>query len=176
MARKVIDLARGVDDFIIDRLLQPGVNHADWHLGLSAYALARACVGLGAGLGLIWVHRFDALLSSDFFQDMLCVIIMASIALRQIGAHESSAPHRPALAPAVRATGLFWRTLWLAVLMSFPTQVPVEGMGQLSSNFAWTLLLVLPYWLICCRRPPAPPRRVAGVLRLAPISARRAPG
>ena len=172
MSGKIINLARGVDDFIIDRLLQPGVNRADWHLGLSAFMLARASVGLGAGMGLIWVHHVDRLFSSDFFQDMSSILLMVWVALRQIRAHESKAPRRPVLAPAVRLTGLFWRTLWLAVLASFLTQLPVEAPLQLAGNFVWAALLVLPYWLICCRPPPAPPQRQVGVLRLAPIPVR----
>ena len=52
-AVKIIDLARKVDDFIIDRVLQPGINHAAWHLRLPLYTLARLCTVLGAGIALI---------------------------------------------------------------------------------------------------------------------------
>ena len=85
--------------------------------------------------------------------------------------HESRAPKRDAL-PAVRATGLFWRTAWLLDLAVFPCQWPIEAHGELGFNFAWTALVVLPYWIICCRREPPPLRREVGVLRPVTILAR----
>lgn len=172
MSGKFLILARQLDDLIIDRLLQPGVNRADWHLGLTHFTLARLSLVLGAGIGLIWIHRFDTLFSSDFLQDMLSVVMMSWVAFRQITSHEAKTPHRPAVAPAVRLTGLFWRTLWLAVLASFVVQVPVEAPAELVGNFVWATLLVLPYWLICCRVPPSAPRHVAGELRYASIPVR----
>jgi len=168
----LISMARRVDDFIIDRLLQPSVNRADWHFGLPLYTLARACVVLGCGVGLIWVHRFDLPFSLDFFEDLACVSIMAGVAVLQIRSHERHAPKRPVLAPAIRLTGLLWRTLWLLDLALFPSQLTIETTGQLLGNFAWTLLLILPYWLVCCRVPPPPERRVSGVVRTVPVFTR----
>ncbi len=167
-----MDMARRVDDFIIDHLLQPWVNRAEWWLGLKLYTLARVSVALGFGAGLIWLHRFDTPLSLEFIEDLFCLLAMAGIAAQQIRAHERHAPKRPVLAPAVRLTGLMWRTLWLLDLALFPSQLPVEAGGQLWTSFAWTLLLILPYWLVCCRVPPPPEPRVSGVLRLAPVIAR----
>lgn len=169
---KLLDIARKVDDFIIDRLLQPGVNRADWHFGLPLHMLARICTVLGAGIGLIWVHVCDSLFSADFWQDLFCLLIMSGAALLQIRTHETNAPRRAALAPAVRLTGLLWRTLWLADLVLFPSQWPVEGHGELLGNFIWTVLLVLPYWIICCRTAPPPERRLAGEFRFATIPVR----
>jgi hypothetical protein len=169
---KIVGCARKLDDFIIDRLLQPGINRADWHLGLEQHSLARICTVLGAGIGLIWVHRYDTAFSSDFWQDMLCLFIMTAAAFLQIRAHEAKAPRSARLAPAVRLTGLLWRTLWLADLVLFPSQWPVESHGELASNFVWTVLLVLPYWIICCRTAPPPERRLAGEHRFATIPVR----
>jgi len=167
-----VSYARKVDDFIIDGLLQPGVNRADWYLGLPLYNVARLCAALGGGIGLIWVHVFDKPFSADFWQDIFCLMIMAGAAFLQIRAHETSAPRRAALAPAVRLTGLLWRTLWLADLVLFPSQWPVESHGQLLGNFIWTVLLVLPYWIICCRTAPPPERRLAGEFKFATIPVR----
>ena len=169
---KLLDIARKVDDFIIDRLLQPGVNFASWHLGLPLHTLARLCTVLGAGIGAIWVRVFDSAFSSDFWQDLFCLLIMSGAALLQIRAHEASAPRRAALVPAVRLTGLLWRTLWLADLVLFPSQWLAESHGELLGNFIWTVLLVLPYWLICCRVAPPPERRLAGEFRYATIPVR----
>ena len=170
MAGKIISIARRVDDFIIDQVLQPGVNLACWHLGLPLYTLARACTVLGVGIGVIWIHAFDAAFSADFLEDIFCLLVMAGTAFMQIRAHERHAPRRPALAPAVRLTGLLWRTLWLLGLALFPSQWPVMSHGALLGNFAWTLLLVLPYWLICCGQPPEPLAR--GEFRPATIPVR----
>jgi len=97
---KIVSCARKLDDFIIDRLLQPGINRADWHLGINQHSLARICAVLGAGTGLIWVHRYDSAFTSDFWQDILCLFIMTAAAFLQIRAHEANAPRRPALARA----------------------------------------------------------------------------
>lgn len=169
---KIVSYARKLDDFIIDRLLQPGINRADWHLGLPVHSLARACAALGAGIGLIWVHVYDAPFSADFWQDIFCLAIMAGAAFMQIRSHEANAPRRAALAPAVRLTGLLWRTLWLADLVLFPSQWPVEPHGELLGNFIWTVFLVLPYWIICCRTAPPPERREVRELRFAPVPVR----
>jgi hypothetical protein len=172
LASKLASTARSVDDFIIDRLLQPVMDLAAWHLGLPLYTVARVCAVLGAGAGLIWVHDFDTPLSANFFQDLLCLGIMAVTSLMQIRTHESHTPRRAALAPAVRLTGLLWRTLWLLDLALLPTQWPVEGHGELAGDFIWTALLVLPYWIICCRIPPPPERRFTGVFQPVTIPVR----
>lgn len=169
---KLVSCARKIDDFIIDRLLQPGINRADWYFGLGLHSLARACAALGTGVGLIWVHKYDAPFSADFWQDLLCLAIMASAAFLQIRAHEAHAPRRAALAPAVRLTGLLWRTLWIADLLLFPSQLPIESHGELLGNFIWTVLLVLPYWIICCRMAPPPERSAYREFRLATIPVR----
>ncbi len=171
MPGQIVSYARKLDDFIIDRLLQPGINRADWYMGMSLHSIARLCAVLGAGAGLVWVHVFDPLYGADFWQDMLCLGIMAGAALLQIRAHEANAPRRAALAPAVRLTGLLWRSLWLADLALFPAQLPAESAGQLGGNFIWTVLLVLPYWIICCRTAPPPEQRMAA-WRFAPITVR----
>lgn len=168
----IVNYARKLDDFIIDRLLQPAINQAQWLFGLTQHRLARFCTILGAGLGLIWVHRYDAIFSANFWQDLVCLVIMTVAAFAQIRTHEASAPRRATLAPAVRLTGLLWRTLWLTVLVLFPTQWPVEAHGELLGSFLWTLLLVLPYWLICCRLAPPPAPRHAHGLRYATITVR----
>jgi hypothetical protein len=54
----------------------------------------------------------------------------------------------------------------------FPCQWPIEAHGELGFNFAWTLLVVLPYWIICCRREPPPLQREVGVLRPVNIPVR----
>jgi hypothetical protein len=172
LASKLVSAARNVDDFIIDRMLQPVANRAEWHLGLTVYTLARVFVVLGAGVGLVWVRMFDTLFSTDFVQDMLCLGIMVGIVFAQIRVHEARAPRRPALAPAVRLTGLLWRTLWLLDLAFFPTQWMVERYGQLLGNFVWTVLLVLPYWLICCHTAPPPIHRAVGAFRPSVIRVR----
>ncbi|MBB5372941.1 hypothetical protein [Acidocella aromatica] len=172
MAERIISFARCVDDFIIDRLMQPAVNLACWYLGLPLYTLARACIVLGAGIGAIWIHRYDTIPSADFLEDILCLLVMAGTAFMQIRTHERSAPRRPALAPAVRLTGLIWRTLWLLDLALFPSQWPVLSHAALFGSFAWTLLLVLPYWLICCRQPPPPEPLARGEFRPATIPVR----
>jgi hypothetical protein len=171
-SEKIVSCARKLDDFIIDRLLQPGINRADWHLGLDRHGLARVCAVLGAGIGLIWVHVYDTPFSSDFWQDSLCLFIMAAAAFLQIRAHEANAPRNTRLAPAVRLTGLLWRTLWLADLALFPSQWPVEAHGELLGNFIWTVFLILPYWIICCRMAPPPERRFVQEFRLATIPLR----
>jgi hypothetical protein len=152
--------------------LQPAVNLAEWTLGVPAYLIAKLCVVLGAGMGVIWLHRFDAFPSTGFFQDMLCLGIMVIATYVQIGIHERREPKRPAVAPAVRATGLLWRTAWLLDLAVFPLQWPVERHGELAFNFIWTFLVVLPYWIICCRRPPPPVERRARVFAPVTIGAR----
>jgi hypothetical protein len=169
---KIVSCARKLDDFIIDRLLQPGINRADWHLGLTLHSLARLCATLGAGIGLIWVHLYDRPFTSDFWQDLFCLAIMATAAFLQIRAHEATAPRRPQLAPAIRLTGLLWRTLWLADLVLFPSQWPVESHGELLGNFIWTVFLVVPYWIICCRTAPPPERNTVGEFRFATIPVR----
>ena len=169
---KIIGGARKLDDFIIDRLLQPVINRADWHLGITPHGLARLCAALGAGIGLLWVHVYDPPFTADFWEDLLCLAIMAAAAFMQIRAHEANAPRRAQLAPAVRLTGLLWRTLWLADLVLFPSQWPVEAHGELLGNFIWTVLLVGPYWIICCRPAPPPERNYSGEFRLATIPVR----
>ena len=159
MASKLVTLAKTIDDFLIDRALQPLINRAEWYLGIPLYTIAKVCVVLGAGVGIIWLHRFDPFPSMDFYQDMLCLGIMVISTFFQIRLHKSRAPKRPTLAPAARATGLLWRTAWLLDLVVFPFQWPIEPHGELTFNFAWTLLVVLPYWIVCCRRPPPLERR-----------------
>jgi hypothetical protein len=169
---RLMTLAKAIDDFIIDRTLQPGINLAHWYLGLPLFLVARVCTVLGAGVGVIWLHRFDRFPSVDFYQDMLCLGIMVVVTFIQIQVHEARAPRQENSLPAVRATGLFWRTAWLLDLAIFPCQWPLEAHGELSFNFVWTLLVVLPYWIICCRREPPPLRREVGVLRPVTISVR----
>ncbi len=101
---------------------------------------------------------------------MLCLGIMAGAAYLQINTQQARAPRQERLAPAVRLSGLLWRTLWLLDLALFPTQWPLEAHAQLIGNFAWTLLLVLPYWLICCHDAPPPER--SRELRYATIPVR----
>lgn len=172
MASRLVSTARAVDDFIIDRALQPGVNAAVWYLGIPLYTVAKVCVVLGAGIGVIWLHRFDSFASAGFYQDMLCLGIMVIATYFQVRMHEAREPRSAAFAPAARATGLLWRTAWLLDLVLFPFQWPIEGHAELSLNFAWTLLVVLPYWIICCRRLPPQVRRRAGALSPVTISAR----
>jgi hypothetical protein len=172
VASRIITFARAVDDFIIDRALQPGVDLAAWYLNLPVYTLARVCMVLGAGTGLIWLHRFDSFPSLDFYEDTACLGIMVLTTFTQIRSHEARAPKRPALMPAVRATGLFWRSAWLLDFVTFPTQWPVEAHAELTLNFLWTFLIVLPYWLICCRLPPPPIERRVGALTPATIPVR----
>ncbi len=166
----MIGLARKADDFIIDRVLQPGVDRAEWWFGVQVFTLARICTGAGALAGLFWVHLFDRPYSVDFFEDMLCLGIMAGAAYMQINTQQARGARHARVAPAVRLSGLLWRTLWLLDLVLFPTQWPLEAHAQLIWNFAWTLLLVLPYWLICCHE--APPREYLGELRHATIPLR----
>jgi hypothetical protein len=168
LASRLVTIAKAIDDFIIDRALQPGINLADWHLGVPRYTIARMCTVLGAGVGVIWLHRFDAFPSADFYQDMLCLGIMVLATFMQIRIHEAREPKNQTLAPAARATGLLWRTAWLLDLAVFPFQWPIEEHGELAFNFVWTFLVVLPYWIICCRCPPPPVRRE--VRALAPVT------
>ncbi len=172
MASKLITLAKAVDDFIIDRALQPGVNLVGRVFAVPLYTVARVCTVLGAGVGVVWVHRFDTFPSADFYQDSLCLGIMVIATFLQIRTHEAREPKQQAFMPAARVTGLLWRTLWLVDLAAFPFQLPVEGRTQLALNFAWTLLVVLPYWIICCRRPPPPVERRAMVFAPVPITLR----
>lgn len=169
---KIANAARRLDDFIIDRLLQPSINRAEWHLGLNIYTLARICAVLGAGIGFIWVRRYDAAYSPDFWQDLLCLIIMLSAAFLQIRANEAARPRRAAFAPAVRLTGLLWRSLWLADLLLLPSQLPLQTPREMLGDLIWTALLVLPYWIICCRPAPPPEPRVAAQHRYATIPIR----
>ncbi|MDE8346914.1 MAG: hypothetical protein POH28_12200, partial [Acidocella sp.] len=134
------------------------------------YTVAKVCVVLGAGIGLIWLHRFDSFASAGFYQDMFCLGIMVISTYFQVRMHEARAPRAAALAPAARATGLLWRTAWLLDLVLFPFQWPIEGHEELSLNFIWTFLVVLPYWIICCRRLPPPVRRRQAVL--SPVTIR----
>ncbi len=166
----MIGLARKADDFIIDQVLQPGVNRVDWWLGMPLFTLARICTGIGALAGLFWVHLFDQPYSTDFFEDMLCLGIMAGVAYLQINTQQARTSRQGRVAPVVRLSGLLWRTLWLLDLVLFPTQWPLESHAQLIGNFVWTLLLVLPYWLICCQ--DAPPPEVRRELRYATIPVR----
>ena len=168
MAGRIVSIARTIDDFIIDKALQPGINLAAWHLDIAVYTVARVCVVLGAGIGIIWLHRYDAFPSVDFYQDMLCLGIMVTATYLQIRMHEAREPKAQTFMPAARATGLLWRSAWLLDLAVFPFQWPVEGHGELEFNFIWTVLVVLPYWIICCRRLPPPMRREVGVF--APVS------
>lgn len=168
MASKLVTIAKAIDDFIIDRALQPAIDLAGTWFNIPVYLVAKVCMVLGAGTGLIWLHRFDPFPSADFYQDMFCLGIMVLVTYTQIRIHESREPKRQALLPAVRATGLLWRTAWLLDLASFPFQWPVEARDELALNFVWTFLLVLPYWIICCRRPPPPVERRVGVF--APIT------
>jgi len=106
MSGKLVTIARAIDDFIIDRALQPGINLAEWRLGIPGYLVAKVCVVLGAGIGVIWLHRFDPFPSVEFYQDMLCLGIMVVATYIQIRVHESREPKRAVFAPAARATGL----------------------------------------------------------------------
>jgi hypothetical protein len=172
LASKLITIAKAVDDFIIDRALQPGINLASQMFAIPLYTVAKVVAVLGAGVGVIWVHRFDKLLGSDFYQDTLCLGIMVFATFLQIRAHEAREPKSQAFMPAARVTGLLWRTLWLLDLAAFPFQLPVEGHQELALNFAWTFLVVLPYWIICCRRPPPPVERRAVVFTPIPVPVR----
>ena len=172
MSGKLVTIARAIDDFIIDRALQPGINLAEWRLGIPGYLVSKVCVVLGAGIGVIWLHRFDPFPSVEFYQDMLCLGIMVVATYIQIRVHESREPKRAVFAPAARATGLLWRTAWLLDLTVFPFQWPVEGHGELVFNFIWTFLVVLPYWIICCRRLPPPVERRVGVFAPVTVPAR----
>lgn len=159
MASRILNLARTIDDFIIDRALQPAVNLARWYLDLPHYTLARLCVVLGGGTGLIWLHRFGNFPSPDFYEDVFSLGLMVACAYLQIRLYEAREPRRDAAMPAARPAGFLWRTLWLLDLAVFPCQWPVEPHDELTLNFMWTFLLVLPYWIICCRRPPPLERR-----------------
>ncbi len=172
MASNILSVARAIDDFIIDRLLQPAINRAFWHLEIPVHTLARVSVVLGAGIGLIWLHRFDVFASPDFYQDMLCLGIMVIATYVQVALYERHEPRRSNALPAARLHGLLWRTAWLLDLAIFPFQWPVERHGELAFNFVWTLLVVLPYWIICCRRVPPPVTRRIGELSPIPISVR----
>ncbi len=172
MTSRLVTIARAVDDTIIDRGLQPGVNLALWHFGIPVYTIARVFVVLGAGVGMIWLHRFDRFASVDFYQDLLSLLIMVGASYLQIRMHEARQPRQDTLLPTVRATGLLWRTAWLVDLLIFPSQWPVEPHGELVFNFIWTALVVLPYWIICCRRLPPPEVRRVGVFAPATITAR----
>jgi len=172
LASKLFTAAKAIDDFIIDKTLQPGINLAVWYLGLPVYTVARVFVVLGAGVGVIWLHRFDKFPSSDFYQDVLCLGIMVIATAMQIRVHESREPRAQVFMPAARATGLLWRTAWLCDLAVFPFQWPVQAHGELVCNFVWTVLVVLPYWIICCRRLPPPERRRVGVFAPVTIGAR----
>ncbi len=172
MASRLVSIARAVDDFIIDRALQPGVNAAAWYAGIPLYTMARVSLVLGAGVGLIWLHRFDKFPSADFYQDVLCLGIMVIATFMQIRGHEAREPKAQALMPAARLTGLLWRSAWLLDLAVFPCQWPVERHGELTLNFMWTVLVVAPYWIICCRRLPPPARRRVGVFIPATIPIR----
>jgi len=172
LASKIVNIAKSIDDFIIDKALQPGINLAGWYMGIPLYSIARVCVVLGAGVGIIWLHRFDPFPSADFYQDIACLTIMVLATYMQIRVHESRAPRVADLMPAARATGLLWRTAWLLDLAMFPCQWPVEAHGELVFNFVWTVLVVLPYWIICCRRLPPPVERRVGVFTLVPVPAR----
>jgi len=167
-----VNIAKTIDDFIIDKALQPGINLAAWHFGIPLYSVARVCVVLGAGIGLIWLHRFDNFPSVDFYQDIACLTIMVVATYMQIRVHEAREPRVAAVMPAARATGLLWRTAWLMDLAMFPCQLPVEARGELVFNFIWTLLVVLPYWIICCRRLPPPVERRVGVFAPVHVAAR----
>ncbi len=172
MASKLITIAKAIDDFIIDRALQPGINLAAWYFDIPVYMVAKVSVVLGAGIGVIWLHKFDQFPSVNFYQDVLCLGIMVIATYLQIRSHEAREPRHQALLPAARATGLLWRTLWLIDLAAFPFQLPVEAREELAFNFAWTFLVVLPYWIICCRRPPPPVERRVGVFSPVTIPAR----
>lgn len=172
MAIKFFSAAKAIDDFIIDRVLQPWINVADWQLGLPLYTIARALLVLGGGMGVIWLHRFDAFGSVDFYEDTLCVGIMVIATYIQIRVHEAREPKRQAFMPAARLTGLIWRTIWLVDLLMFPLQWPVESHNELVLNFGWTFLVVLPYWVICCRRAPPPVATRERVLSPVTIGAR----
>jgi hypothetical protein len=173
MSSRIVNAAHAVDDFLIDRVLQPAANAADWHFELSIHTLARVCLVIGAGVGVIWLHRFDAFPGVDFYQDVLCLVIMVTATFMQVKTHEKLAPRRAGLAPAVRVTGFWWRMAWLLDLALFPFQWPVEGHSELVFNFVWTFLVVLPYWIICCRRTPPPVVRRVGALIPATISSAR---
>ncbi len=172
MAGKLVSTAKAIDDFIIDRVLQPFVNLADWHAGLPVHQLAKIFLVLGGGTGLIWVHRFDVFPSTDFYWDFLCLGIMVTVAYGQVRSHEVREPRRQTFMPAARMTGLLWRTAWLIDLALFPFQWPVEAHKEIALNFAWTALVVLPYWLICCRAAPPPKRRRFDVLAPVNLGAR----
>ena len=101
MSSRIVNAAHAVDDFLIDRVLQPAANAADWHFELSIHTLARVCLVIGAGVGVIWLHRFDAFPGVDFYQDVLCLVIMVTATFMQVKTHEKLAPRRAGLAPAV---------------------------------------------------------------------------
>jgi hypothetical protein len=168
LASKLFNAAKAIDDFIIDRALQPIINRALWIFNIPSFTVARVSTVIGAGVGVIWIHRFDAFLSADFYQDTLCLAIMVAAAFIQIAVHERQAPRRANMMPAVRATGLLWRTAWICDLGVFPFQWPVQGHRELAFNFAWTALVVLPYWIICCSPPP--PRLRRRVVELSPVT------
>jgi hypothetical protein len=172
LASKLITFAKAIDDFIIDRALQPAVNLAGQVFAVPLYMLAKVCTVLGAGVGVVWIHRFDKFPGTDFYQDAFSLGIMVVATFIQIRAHEAREPKQQAFMPVARVTGLLWRTLWLLDLASFPFQLPVEGREELAFNFVWTLLVVLPYWIICCRRPPPPVERRAMVFTPVPITVR----
>jgi hypothetical protein len=172
LASRILSVAKAIDDFIIDRILQPVINLAFWHLELPVHTIARVSVVLGAGIGLIWLHRFDPFPSTDFYQDLLCLGIMVIATYFQVRQYERLEPRRSGTMPAARLQGLLWRTAWLLDLAIFPFQWPVERHSELAFNFVWTLLVVLPYWIICCRRLPPPVVRRVGGLSPVTISAR----
>jgi hypothetical protein len=172
LASKLFTAAKATDDFIIDRLLQPAINAAEWVFGIPRFTLAKVSLVIGGGVGLIWLHQFDPFPSAGFYQDMLCLVIMLVATALQIRLHEKREPKRAALMPAIRATGLLWRTAWLFDLAVFPFQWPIEAHRELACNFIWTFFVVLPYWIICCRPPPPPAIYRERALARVSISAR----
>jgi hypothetical protein len=135
LASRILSVAKAIDDFIIDRILQPVINLAFWHLELPVHTIARVSVVLGAGIGLIWLHRFDPFPSTDFYQDLLCLGIMVIATYFQVRLYERLEPRRSGTMPAARLQGLLWRTAWLLDLAIFPNAI--ASWRSISSGPCW---------------------------------------
>lgn len=92
----MVNLARKADDFIIDQVLQPGADKAERWLGPQVFTLARLCMAIGVMIGLFLDKIVRQALFLRFFEDLLCLSIMAGATYVQINAQQARACARHA--------------------------------------------------------------------------------
>ena len=155
-------LPRDIDNFLVDRLVQPVADAAQRHLDVSIYWLARLIIGFTMAADIAWLFMTKHLATERFAVDFgFWTINIIVCAWRIISVEGQSGKNLGAL-PAFRLNGLFDRLFMLTFAVAFTSLCAyrVAAAGHQAPPFVkvigtMSLLLAFTLYLIACR--PAPP-------------------